>query len=163
MPTTEENSQKERNKALIRSFIEEVLNEHNLLSIEKYFSKDFIEGSPPQAGKGGDGLKQFLTEFFEAFPDMHTTVEHIVTENNLVTVFLNGSGTHKGVFKGVPPTNQQVNIRSADLYRIENGVITGHWEVIDQLNLLKQTGSLLSESTGKEFKDARVVWIRDYA
>lgn len=76
--------------------------------------------SPPQAG---EGFKQFLTEFFEAFPDMCTTVEHIVAENNLVTVFLNGSGTHKGIFKGVPPTNKQVNIRSADLYKIENGIL----------------------------------------
>jgi predicted ester cyclase len=115
--------------------------------------------SPPQAG---EGFKQCITEFFEAFPDKCTTVEHIVAENNLVTVFLSGSGTHKGAFKGVPPTNKQVNIRSADLYRIGSGVITGHWEMVDQLNLLKQTGSLLSESTGEEFKDARVVWIRGY-
>lgn len=162
MPTREENSQKERNKALIRSFIKEVLNEHNLLAIEKYFTKDFIEGIPHHAEKEGEGFKQFLTEFFEAFPDMRTTIEHIVAENNLVTVFLSGSGTHKGAFKGVPPTNKQVNIRSADLYRIGNGVITGHWEMVDQLNLLKQTGTLLSESTGEEFKDARVVWIRGY-
>lgn len=42
-------------------------------------------------------------------------------------------------------TNKRVNIRSADLYRIENEIITGHWDVIDQLNLLKQTGALLSE------------------
>jgi hypothetical protein len=40
---------------------------------------------PPQAG---EGFKQFLTEFFEAFPDMCTTVEHIVAENNLERYFL---------------------------------------------------------------------------
>lgn len=78
---------------------------------------------------------------------MHTTIEHMVAENNLVMVFLNGSGTHKGEFHGIPPTNKPVNIRSADLYRIEDGIIVGHWDVVDQLNLLKQTGALLS---GKE-------------
>ncbi|MGC1133855.1 MAG: ester cyclase, partial [Nitrososphaeraceae archaeon] len=78
MPTREENSQKERNKALIRSFIKEVLKEHNLLAIEKYFTKDFIEGVLHHAEKEGEGFKQFLTEFFEAFPDMRTTIEHIV-------------------------------------------------------------------------------------
>lgn len=76
---------------------------------------------------------------------MHTTIEHMVAENNLVMVFLNGSGTHKGEFHGIPPTNKPVNIRSADLYRIEDGIIVGHWDVVDQLNLLKQTGALLSE------------------
>jgi hypothetical protein len=34
--------------------------------------------------------------------------------------------------------------------------------VVEQLNLLKQTGALLSEDVNKEFKDAKVVWIRDY-
>jgi predicted ester cyclase len=146
MPRTEETFQEERNKTIIRSFIEEIFNEHNLSSIEKYFGKDSVEGSP-QAGKGGEGFRQFLIDFFKAFPDWNAQIEHVVAENNLVVVFLNGFGTHKGEFRTVQPTNKKVNIRSADLYRIENEIITGHWDVVDQLNLLKQTGSLLS---GKE-------------
>jgi predicted ester cyclase len=149
MPSTEVSLQEERNKSIIRSFIEEIFNDHNLSFVEKYFGNDSVEGSP-QAGERGEGFKQFLTltEFFKAFPDMHTTIEHMVAENNLVMVFLKGSGTHKGEFHGIPPTNKPVNIRSADLYRIEDGIIVGHWDVVDQLNLLKQTGTLLS---GKEY------------
>ena len=103
-----------------------------------------------------------LTKFFKAFPDMHTTIEHMAAEDNFVVAFLDGSGTRKGEFHGIPPTNKTVNIRSADLYRIENEIITGHWDVVDQLNLLNQTGASLSENVNKEIKDARVVWIRDY-
>ena len=57
------------------------------------------------------------------------------------------SGTHKGEFQGFPPTNKRVKIRSADLYRIENGKIVEHWDVVDQLDLLQQTGALLSSKT----------------
>jgi predicted ester cyclase len=74
----------------------------------------------------------------------------MVAENNLVVVFLSGSGTHKGEFQGIPPTNKPVNIRSADMYRIENETITGHWDVVDQLDLLKQTGALLFQKAGQE-------------
>jgi predicted ester cyclase len=81
---------------------------------------------------------------------MHTTIEHMVAEDNLVVVFLNGTGTHKGDFHGMPPTNKTINIRSADLYKIENEKITGHWDVVDQLNLLKQTGAILSECPNEE-------------
>jgi steroid delta-isomerase-like uncharacterized protein len=144
MPSME---QEERNKIIIRSFIQEIFNEHNLSSIEKYFGKETVEGSP-QAGKSGEGFKLMLTEFFKAFPDWRANIEHIVAENNLVMIFLNGTGTHKGDFRGVPSTNKLVNIRSADLYKIENGVITRHWDVVDQLNLLKQTRTLLSEPVG---------------
>jgi predicted ester cyclase len=58
---------------------------------------------------------------------MHTKIEY-----TLVVVFLNGSGTHTGEFRGKQPTNKRVNIRSADLYRIENEKIVGHWDVVDQ-------------------------------
>jgi predicted ester cyclase len=63
-----------------------------------------------------------------------------VTENDLVVVFLNFTGTHKGEFQGMPPTNKKINIRSADLYKIEDEMIVGHWDVVDQLNLLQQIG-----------------------
>ena len=142
MPSME---QVERNKTIIRSYIDEIFNKHKLSSIERYFGGNFIEGSF-QAGKGGGvGSKQFLNEFFKAFPDWHMTIEHIVAENDLVVVFLNGSGTYKGEFNGIPPTNKPVNVRSAELYKIENERIKGHWYVFDQFNLLKQTGALLSE------------------
>jgi predicted ester cyclase len=144
MSSTDRTSQEERNKGLIRSFIQEIFNEHELSTIEKYFGNDSVEGSP-QAGKGGGGFKQFLTDFFKAFPDWQANIEHVIAENELVVIFLNGSGTQKGEFHGIPPTNKPVNIRSADLYRIEGGIITGHWDVVDQLKLLKQTGVLLSE------------------
>ena len=151
MPST----QVERNKTLIRSFIEEIFNKHKLLSVGKYFGVDYVEGSP-QAGKEGEGFKLMLTEFFNAFPDWRATIKHIVAENNLVMIFLDGTGTHKGIFHGIPPTNKPVNIRSADLYKVEDGIIKGHWDVVDQLNLLKQTGALLSEDVSKEIKDVKV-------
>lgn len=103
MPRTQESSHEKRNKTLIRSFMEEIFK-HNLSSIDRYFGKDVVEGSP-QAWDGGEGFKRFLINFFRAFSDMHIAIEHIVTENDLVVVFLNGSGTHKGEFRGVQPTN----------------------------------------------------------
>jgi hypothetical protein len=44
MPSTEGDSLEERNKTVIRSFIQEIFNEHNLSSIEKYFGKESVEG-----------------------------------------------------------------------------------------------------------------------
>ena len=130
------NMSQSTNKALVKSFVEEVFNKHDLSAIEKYFAKE-----NPHAGR--EGFKQFLSEFFIAFPDMHTKIEHIVAENDLVVVFLNFTGTHKGEYQGMPPTNKKINIRSADLYRIEKEKIVKHWDLVDQLNLLQQTGKTL--------------------
>jgi hypothetical protein len=43
----------------------------------------------------------------------------------------------------MPATNRQINMRTADLFRINtNGTIVEHWAVVDSLNLLKQTGMI---------------------
>lgn len=130
------------NKALVKSFVEEVFNKHDISAAEKYFA----EAQPPI---GIEKFKKILSDQFKAFPDLQTKIEHIVAENDLVLVFLNFTGTHKGEFRGMPPTNKKVNIRSADLYRIENEKIVEHWDVVDQLNLLQQTGTTLSQVNNK--------------
>jgi predicted ester cyclase len=128
-------SQEKKNKTLVESFVEEIFNKHKLSAIEKYLN--------PVAGKGSEGFKQFLSALFKAFPDWHTNIEQIVAEDNLVVIFLNGSGTHQGEFQGMASTYKRVNIRSADLYKIENGIIVEHSDIVDQLNLLQQTGATL--------------------
>jgi hypothetical protein len=48
--------------------------------------------------------------------------------------------------EGLMEYHQQVKIRSADLNKIENGRMTGHWYLFDQLDLLKQTGAIISSN-----------------
>jgi predicted ester cyclase len=122
---------------LIESFVEDIFNRHDLSAIEKYFAKE-----NPSIGHGSAGFKQSLIDLFKPFPDIHANIEHTVEENDLVVVFLNFTGTHKGEFHGLQPTNKSVNIRSADLYRMVNELIAEHWDVVDQLDLLHQTGAI---------------------
>jgi predicted ester cyclase len=136
MSLPEKNSlQEKKNKTLVESFVEEIFNKHNLSATENYLG--------PDSGKESGEFKEFLSAFFKAFPDWHANIEQIVAEDNLVIIFLNGTGKHQGEFQGMPPTYKPVNIRSADLYRIENGIIAEHRDVVDQLNLLQQTGATL--------------------
>ena len=89
-------------KNVIKSFIEEVFNKHNISASEKYFAKE-----NPSIGLGSEGFKQSLNELFTAFPELFTAfpdiqanIEHIIAENGSVVVFLNFTGTHKGEFQG---------------------------------------------------------------
>jgi hypothetical protein len=50
----------------------------------------------------------------------------------------------------MPPTNKPVNIRFADLYRIENEIIVEHLDVVDQLNLLQQIGAITFKQLNQE-------------
>ncbi|MBA3977467.1 MAG: ester cyclase [Nitrosopumilus sp.] len=129
------------NKALVKSYVEEVFNNHDISATDKYLAenekfKKFKESS--------------LTPFFTAFPDIHADIEHIVEEDNLVVVFLNFTATHRGVFQGRPPTNKTVNTRSAGLYKIENEKIVEHWDVVDRLDLLQQIGAITFKQANQE-------------
>jgi predicted ester cyclase len=130
--------EKEKNKELIESFIDEVFNKHNIAAIDNYLAASLTDG----AGKTPESFKKSLAALFSGFPDIHVNIEHILAENDLVVIFLNFSGTHRGQFEGMPPTNKPIKIRSADLYRIQNSKIVEHWDVVDPLDLLKQTGAI---------------------
>ena len=130
----------EKNKELIKSFIDEVFNNHDVVAIDNYLAANLTDG----AGKTPESFKKSLTALFSGFPDLHVKIEQILAENDFVLVFLNFSGTHKGQFEGMQPTNKPVKMRSADLYRIENGKIVEHLDVVDSLDLLKQTDNYLT-------------------
>ena len=130
------------NKALVKTFVEDVFNKHDTSATERYFAKE----NPPIES---EGFKQSLSAHFKAFPDIQAKIEHKVSENDIIVVFLNFTGTNKGEYQGRPSTNKQVTTRSADLYKIENEKIVEHWDVVDQLNLLQQTGKTLSQVNKK--------------
>jgi predicted SnoaL-like aldol condensation-catalyzing enzyme len=50
--------------------------------------------------------------------------------------FLNGL-VRKRDFIGKQPTNQEVIMRAAHIFRIEDGIIVEQWEIADQLELLR--------------------------
>lgn len=136
------------NKELIKSFIEEVFNNHDLTAIDKYLVANLTNGS----GKTTESFKKSLTALFSGFPDLRVSIEHILAENNFVLVFLNFTGTHRALYEGLPATNKSVKIRSADLYRTENDKIVEHWDVVDRLDLLKQTGAITFNNNDQSIK-----------
>lgn len=119
--------QEERNKLLVKSFIDDIFNKHDLSATRKYFVTDTTKDKT-LTEQGNNIFKQTLT----AFPDIQANIEQILAENDLVMVFINFTGTHKGEYKGMSPTNKPIKIRSADLYRLENEKIVEHWDVVDQ-------------------------------
>ena len=52
------------------------------------------------------------------------------------------SATQTGEYLGAPPTNKMIVMKTADLFRIEGEMIVEHWDVVDSLNLLTQTGGI---------------------
>jgi predicted SnoaL-like aldol condensation-catalyzing enzyme len=138
------NSLEENNKALVGSAIEEIFNEHNVTAIDKYIKEDLIQNNTGFP-EGREARKQYFGMLFYAFPDLHASIDKMMAADDLVVVFLNWNGTHKGEFQGMPATNNPITMKTAHIFRIEDGMIGEQWETSDTLDLLAKTGVIAFE------------------
>jgi predicted ester cyclase len=78
----------------------------------------------------------------EAVPDVETTVESVVAEDDRVALFLTIRGTLRGTHPwfGTPPTNELITVTGAAFYRLRDGKIVEDWVVLDQLGHLMELG-----------------------
>jgi predicted ester cyclase len=75
----------EKNREVIKSFIDEVFDKCNMAANDNYLTEHLTNG----AGKTPESFKESLTTLFSGFPDLHISIELIPAENNFVLVFLN--------------------------------------------------------------------------
>ena len=131
----------EANKAAIRRIYEEVWNQGNLATVDEVRAVDFAFHGPGGAEeKGRAGLKEFVTKFRAAFPDVCATVENIVAEGEYVALRTSTTGTHRGDWMGIPPTGKRVTLTLNVLSRFAGGKEAEAWEELDMLSFMQQLG-----------------------
>jgi len=87
-----------------------------------------------------DAWKQGESEWYDAFPDMHVTIDDMVAEGDKVAARVTITGTHKGEFMGIPPTNKKWTISLITISRIAGGKIVEDHGQYDALGLMRQLG-----------------------
>ncbi|MCB0212682.1 MAG: ester cyclase [Anaerolineae bacterium] len=120
-------------------------SQEDLSKLDEFLAADFISHSaPPGLDPGIEGVKQMISIFQNAFPDMKGAVEDVVAEGDKVVVRFSGTATHQGEFFGIPPTGKSIKSTGINIFRIEAGKIIEHWNNADDLGLLQQLGVIPS-------------------
>src|SRR6516225_5034755 len=101
----------ETNKALIHRWADEGFNKNNVAVADEIYDENVFYHEPA-AGEvlGLDALKQFVISWRVAFPDAHLTIEEQVAEGDKVATRWTFVGTHRGMFRGFPPTGKHIKI-----------------------------------------------------
>ena len=136
----------EKNKEIVRGFID-AYNARKLDLVDDFVAPDYIDH---EKNIGREGLKQLIAMGVNAFPDWYETVEDIIAEGDKVWVLLSYTGTHKGEFMGLAPTDKKIESKAVDIYRIVNGKLAEYWNVTDNLNIFKQVGAVEITEKGKQ-------------
>ena len=135
----------EANKALFRRFIDEVLNAKNPEMIDELIGDPFTDHNPPpDTAPGREGMKQMMSMFFSAFPDLHVSIDQLIAEGDFVAGRMTNSGTHQGEFMGIAPTGKRILFSEIHIVRIANGKAVEHWGNQDDLAMRQQLGVIPS-------------------
>jgi steroid delta-isomerase-like uncharacterized protein len=132
----------EQQKAVVRRFFEEVINQRNLAMVDELVAPEYVWHGPSQEVSSQEGLKQLLRVYLRAFPDLQMTCEDQLGEGDKIVSRWTMWGTHQGDLFGLPPTGKQATFTGLSISRIAGGQIAEEWEHFDQLGLLQQLGAV---------------------
>ncbi len=133
----------ERNKAIVRRFIEG-FNNRDLQEIEATLVSDPIRHSftPDSAIRGLDAFKAFCQADWSTFPDSQTTITHLAAEGDLVSMYSAYTATQQGQMGPFPPTGKRTSVDWAAFFQIQDDKIAEAWMTWDTGSVLVQLGHL---------------------
>ncbi len=132
----------EQNKSIVRRWIEEGWNQHNVAKVDEFYAADFAQHDPqsPLPVNSRDALKQYVGGFLMAFPDLRYTIEDLIGEGDKVVWRFTSHGTQTGPLGPIPPTGKAGSVTGMVLFRLANGKIAEAWVNVDNLGILQQLG-----------------------
>jgi steroid delta-isomerase-like uncharacterized protein len=134
----------EQNKEITRRLIEEVFNRGNFAIVNEIVAPNFVEHEelPPGIPNNQQAVAEMSRMLRSAFPDFKATIKDLIAEGNKVALFMTWTGTQKGEFMGLPPSDKHMNVSVFDILRFEGGQICEHWGAMDSLGMMQQLGAI---------------------
>jgi predicted ester cyclase len=133
----------DKNKLLIRRYIEEVINTGNIDEIEKFISPNYVEvHEGTRHPIGIEGAKAHILGVRQTYPDLHLTVEQQIAEDEWVATCITARGTHKGSWLGIKPTGKAVAYTGVNINRVVDGRIVEHGGAANLLEQLLEIGAI---------------------
>ena len=134
------------NKAAFRRF-QDAMNTGDAEVISKTIDEvvepDVLFHAPmPTGATGVQALKQVWAVLLRAFPDLHVAVEDLIAEGDKVVARNTVTGTHRGEYRGLPPTGKSVTYNEIFVVRFADGRIAEIWGVVDVLSQMRQLGMI---------------------
>src|SRR3712207_3145234 len=97
----------DRNKAIYRRYIQQVFNEGRVDLLDELLAPSYVyHEAPPGTLPGAEGIKQVVSMFRAAFPDLEITIDDQIAEDDQVCSRATTRGTHQGDIFGIPATGK---------------------------------------------------------
>lgn len=91
---------------------------------------------------GREANRQFWAAFFTGLPDLRATMEDLIVAGDRVVGRFVYRGTHAGDLMGIPATGKAVEMRSIDIWRVQDDMFVEHWDELNLMEVFQQVGAL---------------------
>jgi predicted SnoaL-like aldol condensation-catalyzing enzyme len=109
------------NKKIVIDFYEKALNQKDFDAAAQYLGPRYIQHNPT-APDGPEGLRKLVAFLKEKFPNSHNEIKHAFADGDFVILHVH-SVREPG----------QRGRAIVDIFRLENGKIIEHWDVIQDV------------------------------
>lgn len=128
-------------KQLDRRLYEEAWNRGDFSVIDQVVSPHYLLHDPAMPGIAGiTGMKQYISTYRAAFPDLRFAIEAQLAEGEFITTRWTVFGTQRGPLPGVPPTGKAGTSTGITICRYVEGKLIETWVNWDTLGMLQQLG-----------------------
>jgi len=120
----------------------EMWNEANLTIVDEVYAPEIVrhDCGVPEDIVGLENMKNYLKNFFNAFPDLHITVDEMIVAGNKVVQRWTMTGTNKGSMGDMPPTGKNVRFSGVSIGHFVNGKAVEIWDFYNELDMMQQLG-----------------------
>ena len=112
----------EENKALVREVFEKVINGGDADLAAKYYTVDYVQHNPNVA-QGLEGLQALLRAMHSSPSPMQAEIVLMNAEDDMVWLLVNWTG-------GEQRDDRPRLGASAEVFRVEDGMLAEHWDVV---------------------------------
>ena len=136
----------DENAAIVRRFFEAGVNRGDLDVFDTVASSDVAYyGATVGDESGLDALKRVYGEALTGFPGIQYGFLTSVASGDTVAVRYAVEGVHTGDFRGLEPTGNTITWNHSAFAHVACGRITEMWAEVNQLDRLRQFGTLAEE------------------
>lgn len=134
---------KETNKEAMSRFVQFINTADSQLAGQLISPKAiFYVPGRTEPMEGPHGYLTIIAMMRSGFPDIQWALDELVLDDDKVAARFTMTGTHQGLFFGVPATGRQIRVKAINIYHFLNGQIVEEYGQPDLLGLMQQIGGL---------------------
>jgi predicted ester cyclase len=114
-----------------------VVNSREPERLREVCAEDYVQHS----GRSANGIAAQIANYrdiFARWPDRVMRVDDRIYGDGKLVARNTFTATHSRTVLGIAPTGRKVSYRAIDIWRVANGMLAEHWDIVDFAELEKQ-------------------------